>query len=385
MTLNLLVVNHTSLMSGAEATTLDLLREPQDEMRYVWACPPGELAEAARALGTPHVPLRGTTGSLRLSPRDTPIALAELAAMGAGVRRAAAGHRIDLVHAVSMRAGIAAAISRRLGGPPFLVYQHDVAPSGRLGAAIRSLVDPAAARLVGCSGHVLRTLRRAGYRTPGEVVPESIDVDRFLAADGPIDAVRRDLGAGAGPLIAQIAQISPWKGQDVAIRALAEVRRRRPDARLAIVGDVTFAARATRFDNHAYLARLRELVAELRLEDAVIFAGRRSDVPTIMRAVDALLLPSWEEPFGRVVAEAMAAGTPVVATSVGGPAEIIADGRDGLLAPPRHPAAWAAAINRLLDDPAEARRMGERARESAMRFRLDRFYPAIRAAHLAAL
>jgi glycosyltransferase involved in cell wall biosynthesis len=382
---NVLIVNHTGLMSGAEATTLELLREPQDELRYIWASPRGELADAARALGAVHVPLRGTTGSLRLSVRDTPIALAELAGMGVAVRRAVARHRIDLVHAVSMRAGIAAAISRRLGGPPFLIYQHDVAPSRRIGAAIRALVDPPAARLVGCSQHVVDTLRREGFRTPADVVLEPVDVERFRSADGPVERVRRDLAPGDGPLIAEIAQISPWKGQDVAIRALAEVRRRHPDARLAIVGDVKFAARATRFDNPAFAARLHALVAELGLEEAVVFAGRLGDMPTVMRAIDVLLLPSWEEPFGRVVAEAMAAGTPVVATSVGGPAEIIADGRDGLLAPPRDPTAWAAAINRLLDDPAQARRMGERARESAARWGLDGFYSAMRAAHLAAL
>jgi glycosyltransferase involved in cell wall biosynthesis len=383
--LNVLIVNHTALMSGAEATTLELLREPQDELRYLWASPPGALADAARVLGAEHVPLRGTTGSLRLNPRDTPIALAELAAMGVTVRRAAARHRIALVHAVSMRAGIAAAISRRLGGPPFLIFQHDVAPPGRVGAAIRALVDAPAARLVGCSRHIVETLRREGYRTPADVVPEPIDVDRLACSDGDVAPTRRNLAPGEGPLIAEIAQISPWKGQEVAIRALAEVRRRHPDARLAIIGDVKFTARATRFDNPAYLAGLHRLVADLGLQDAVLFAGERTDIPTVMRAIDVLLLPSWDEPFGRVIAEAMAVGTPVVATSVGGPAEIIAHGRDGLLAPPRDPAAWAAAINRLLDDPAERRRMGERARESAARFALDRFYPAMRAAHLAAL
>ena len=127
------------------------------------------------------------------------------------------------------------------------------------------------------------------------------------------------------------------------------------------------------------------LIAELELEDAVVFAGQRPNIPAIMRAVDMLLLPSWEEPFGRVVVEGMAAGRPVIATSVGGPAQTITDGLDGLLAPPKDPQAWAAAINRLLDDPQLARRIGENARAAAERFSVARFYPAIRAAHLAAL
>ncbi len=383
--INALIVNHTAAMSGAEATTLELLRDPDDRFRYFWASPSGPLADAATALGTEHIPLRGTAGSLRLHPRDTPVALAELAQMGMALRRATARHQIHLVHAVSMRAGIVAAICRRLGGPPFLVYQHDVAPPGRVGASIRRLVDPVAGRLVGCSQHVLDTLRREGYRTPAEVVFEPVDLDTYSADSGDAAAVRERLAPGPGPLLAEVAQITPWKGQDTAIRALADVRRSHPDARLMLVGSIKFADRATRYDNHAYQAELERLVRELGLEDAVIFAGQQPDVPTIMRAVDAILLPSWEEPFGRVVAEGMAAGRPVIATTVGGPAETIADGRTGLLAPPKEPAAWAAAITRLLDDPAFARRLGAAGRQAVGHLSLERFHTAMRAAHLAAL
>src|SRR3954447_20015779 len=201
MAVKVLIVSHTALMSGAELTTLELLRERQDEFGYLWASPAAPLADAARELGAEHIALRGTAGSLRLHPRDTPVAIAELAAMGVAVRRATARHGVHLVHAVSMRAGIVAAISRRLGGPPVLVFQHDVAPPGRVGAAIRALVDPVTAHLVGCSGHILGTLRREGYRAPGEVVPEPVDLDRFFAATAPVDATREALAPGPGPLI----------------------------------------------------------------------------------------------------------------------------------------------------------------------------------------
>ena len=385
MRLKLLIVNHTSLMSGAEATTLELLREPQSDIEYLWASPPGPLADAAIALGALHIPLRGTAGSLRLHPRDTTIAVAELGAMGVQLRRATAKHGVHLIHAVSMRAGIVGAISRRLGGPPFLVYQHDVAAPGRVGQAIRALVDPVASRLLGCSQHIIDTLRREGFAAPGQVVPEPIDLEAFRASVEPADTVRARLAPGTGPLLAEIAQITPWKGQDVAIRALAQVRRQHPDARLVIVGDVKFASRSTRYDNHAYLTELKRLVTELGLEDAVIFAGQQSDMPSVMAAIDVLLLPSWEEPFGRVVAEGMAAGTAVVATNVGGPAETITDGHDGLLAPPKDPGAWATAINRLLDDPAWARSLGENGRVAAERYRLSRFYTEMRQSHYAAL
>jgi glycosyltransferase involved in cell wall biosynthesis len=75
-----------------------------------------------------------------------------------------------------------------------------------------------------------------------------------------------------------------------------------------------------------------------------------------------LLVPSWEEPFGRVVIEGMAMSTPVLATANGGPAEVITDGVDGLLLPPRDPAGWADGIRQLLADPARRGSMGRSAR-----------------------
>ena len=100
------------------------------------------------------------------------------------------------------------------------------------------------------------------------------------------------------------------------------MRADHPHARLLIVGEVKFAAANTRLDNRGYLAELHGLARELSLKDAVEFLGEREDAPEIMARADAILVPSIEEPFGRTVAEPMAVGTPVVATTVGGPAEL---------------------------------------------------------------
>ena len=152
------------------------------------------------------------------------------------------------------------------------------------------------------------------------------------------------------------------QGQDTAIEALALLREQGRDAQLLLIGAAKFVARSTRFDNERYLARLHELVARAGLQDRVSWLGEREDVPELMRALDVLLLPSWEEPFGRAVIEAMALGVPVLATEVGGPAEILTDGREGYLLPPRAPAAWARAIAELADDPDLAAAMGRAGR-----------------------
>ena len=93
-----------------------------------------------------------------------------------------------------------------------------------------------------------------------------------------------------------------------------------------------------------------------------------------------MLVPSWEEPFGRTIIEAMAMGVPVVATDVGGPPEILCAGVDhsGLVLPPRQPRLWAEEIQRLLGDPARLAQMAERGRsEARRRFGVERHVEAI--------
>jgi glycosyltransferase involved in cell wall biosynthesis len=180
-----------------------------------------------------------------------------------------------------------------------------------------------------------------------------VDLARFDPATVDGARVRRELGIADGaPLLAIVGQITPWKGQSTAVEALTAVRAERADARLLVVGAPKFVDAATRYDNRAYLAALHEQV----------------DAPDVVAAADLVLVPSWEEPFGRIVVEAMAVGTPVLATRVGGPAEVVSDGEDGLLLDPRDAGAWGRAAARLLADPDALERMGGAARRSARRF-----------------
>jgi glycosyltransferase involved in cell wall biosynthesis len=94
------------------------------------------------------------------------------------------------------------------------------------------------------------------------------------------------------------------------------------------------------------------------LERNVQLLGFRNDVPSLMAAADVFVLPSLVESFGLVIVEAMALGRPVIATSAGGPLEIVVHEETGLLVPPANPQALAQAILRLLANPAQARQMG---------------------------
>jgi glycosyltransferase involved in cell wall biosynthesis len=103
---------------------------------------------------------------------------------------------------------------------------------------------------------------------------------------------------------------------------------------------------------------LRRRVKEAGCGDRIRFVGYRHDIPKIMRGLDVLVLASEAEPCGRVLFEAMASGTAVVATNTGGTPEIVRDGMEGILIPPRNPEALAGAIGALIDDPRLREKLG---------------------------
>jgi glycosyltransferase involved in cell wall biosynthesis len=194
----------------------------------------------------------------------------------------------------------------------------------------------------------------------GVVSHPPVDVDVLLQR--PLSAGTRN---GGDVTMGVVGQITPWKGQDDAIRILALIKESFPAARLRVIGSVVFPASQAAYDNERFAGSLAELAHDLGVGDAVELAGPTEDIGSALAAVDVLLVPSWEEPFGRVVAEAMAAGVPVVATGRGGPAEQIENGVTGFLVEPRRPELWVEPISRLLDDRELRARIAERARAYA--------------------
>jgi len=184
-------------------------------------------------------------------------------------------------------------------------------------------------------------------------------------------SLRAELGVPAtAPLVACVARLFHWKGQAELIRALALVHREFPETRLVIVGAEDVMAGAGR---PSFMGELRALVDELRLEDKVIFTGKRPDVPRVMAAADIFAMASFEEPFGLVFAEAMAMKRPVVGLSNGGTPEVVDHGKTGLLAAPGDVPALARHLATLIGDPALRARMGEEGRRAVeARFSAER-------------
>jgi glycosyltransferase involved in cell wall biosynthesis len=158
--------------------------------------------------------------------------------------------------------------------------------------------------------------------------------------------------AGAGPVIGFVGRIEPRKGPLDLVRAAAAIRASAPGARVVIVGADPYGT------DPAYA---RAVASSPEVEHY----PWTDNAPGLMRHLDVLVLPSYEEPFGTVLSEAMAVGTPVVASAVDGLPEVVRDGVTGRLVPPGAPDALAAAVLEVLSRREE---MGAAAREHARRF-----------------
>ena len=358
-----LYANQTGQMSGAERSLLELLGALPAEVIPAVACPNGDLADAVRALGISVHELPATDLSFRPHPIHTPRGLAWIARAGASLRKLARRLDADLVHANTTRAGLAGLAARGLGAPPVVTHVRDWIPSGRGPAMVLGAVARGSAATIANSRFTAAQLPPASRPV---VIHNPVDAEEF--DPDRIDRAAARSAVGLSPeddVLGVVAQITPWKGQDDAVRILAALLPERPRLRLLIAGTAKFAAASTRFDNVAFERHLRDLARDLGVEGGVRFLGERSDVARVLRATDVLLVPSWREAFGRAALEGLAMRVPVVATSVGGPAEIVRDGVDGLLLEPRDPERWARAVGDLLGDPERLDRMGASGRERA--------------------
>jgi len=199
------------------------------------------------------------------------------------------------------------------------------------------------------------------------VVPLGTDLRYFNPADYHTHETRRFFGLPDSVLtIGVLGRLDKLKGQHVLLQAIPAVVKQAPNVLFVLAGDETAG-------EHGYKEYLLKLAQELEIEPYVKYLPFTDDVPRLLASLDIFVLPSYSETFGLVVIEAMAMELPVIATNAGGVPEIIANGRTGLLVPPRDASAVAGAILRLLNDAALRGSLGHEAREDALsRFDFDR-------------
>jgi glycosyltransferase involved in cell wall biosynthesis len=322
-------------VGGAERVMLALVRGAQEEGHEVSvAAAPGALVAEA---GVPVHPLPLVERRLRRVP---------LAA--AAVARAVRSERPDVVHvhnpAMALAAGMATLRGRR---PRSLVSVHGV-PSRDDRATARTL-RLAGLPVVACGPAIAEAL--TAQRVPllatipnGVPAPPPPSSKASVRAEWNLDAERR--------LVLSVGRLAPEKNHSSVIEAIASV----PDAVLAIVG-----AGPTE-------AELRSQAAGAGVADRVVFAGARADAWQLMGAADAVVLASRGEGMPLTVLEALAIGTPLVATRVRGIVGLVEDGRTAMLVPEGDAAALAAALERVLTDAELASRLVSAGRKHAEGF-----------------
>jgi glycosyltransferase involved in cell wall biosynthesis len=367
--MRILFANHTSAWSGGEVSLMRLVEGLRPDHDVCVACPAtGALADAVDRAGVYRLSLPAVDASLRLHPLQTPVGLAQLGRGGLALARAARRFRADVIHANSPRVGIMASLARARGGPPYVVRAHEHVPPTGVGRMVRGLLVRTAGGVAAVSDYTAERFNEGLAQPVASRVYNSIDHSRFNTAVRPAP-LREQLGLGPdAALLGQVAQITPWKGQDVAIRTVAGLRQAGLDAHLVVVGEVVFGGKGVRYDNHAFQASLERLVDELGVRETVHFLGQRDDMPELVCALDLSLLPSWEEPFGLVTVESMAVGTPPLVGQVGAGPELVEDGVSGRVLPPREQEPWVRAARELLADRDALRRMSEAGPAAAARF-----------------
>lgn len=262
----------------------------------------------------------------------------------------------DIVHTHQIHGDIYGSVAATLGGvqrivstkhndPPFLTEQ----PYKTLHNMTVRLTD----RIVTISENVREFTLEHTTASPDKVrtVHYGLDPQPFdQVSEEEVNSVRSDLADAEEPLVGTVARLVEQKDLGTLLRAIDKVSETHPNVRLAIVGE------------GPKREELESLASDLGIDDRVTFTGYRSDIPALMQAFDVFALPSRWEGFGLVFLEAMAAGTPVVASEVSAVPEIVVDAETGYLVPPGESDEFAEYIDHLLEEPSLAERMGQSGR-----------------------
>ncbi|MDY1005450.1 glycosyltransferase [Curtobacterium sp. CFBP9011] len=354
-------LTHSAALSGSELFLLRVTSAMASIRPVVILAEHGPLeVELASAGVECHVvPLAKVARTHRDTHQAVTLAtLAKVSAVGSvavRIARLCRSRGVELVTTHSAKAHVYGALAACLASVPSVMHLHGVIGAGsgaRANAAVLRLTARLlATAIIANSRHTAASIGR--NRKPLTVIGCPV---------GSLGAARDESPV---PVVSVIGRLSPFKGQDIVIRAFATAAHRGlpTGVRLRIVGDALF-------ERDADFARtLPLLAAELGVADRIDFIGHSQDVAGELARSSVVVHGSRApEGFGQVVVEAMAAGRAVIATAAGGPSEVIRHGVDGLLVPPADVEALAGALRFLLVDPARRAELGAAARASAQRF-----------------
>ncbi len=272
----------------------------------------------------------------------------------------------DIVYANTLKSAVILGFCRKKIEQPMVWHIRDIVsgpPSVLLGLAGR-ISQP---KLIAVSrAAASQPALKFGVTAP-KVIHNGINQEKWVfdSRQQKPEEIKTKLGVKPGEsLIGAFGQLSAWKGQEHAIRALAHLKRRGFLCKLLLAGDAIFA-------EQGYPEHLKKMAGSLGVSGEIIFSGWLDNPAPYMAAADVIVhTPVKPEPFGRVLIEAMALGRPVVSVMSGGIPEIIDHGRSGLLL--KNHGELPFVLEKLLCQPAQAKALGDEARRQAQsRFNLS--------------
>ena len=271
------------------------------------------------------------------------------------LHRAVKRHAIDLIHANSLSVALLGGIVAKINRIPILMHKRYATSYGILDRLCEKLLH----RVILVSEATRWDFAPAAKQT---LIYNGVDLDAFQASPEEVETLRTELfpdEPNAAILVGVVTRITPEKGIHFLVRAMRKLKGEK-DVKLLIVGGPYFQKDVD------YMDALKQEVADLGVEDSVIFTGFLSDTRIVTSLLDIVLVPSIiPEACPRTIIEAMAVGKPVIATPLGGSKELVTP-ETGILVPPEDASAVAEAIATLATDRERLTAMGKAARDRAV-------------------
>jgi glycosyltransferase involved in cell wall biosynthesis len=365
----ILFVHEMAEISGIENVLSDIMLN-LDPARFepIVACPSGPYVKRLQEQHISHIPFTFRLLGLKTRLPGTsirlinPVALLQKVFEGVWLARLIRKYRIDIIHTNSLSSNIAGLIAARLTGKPIIWHIHLY-----MMRMLFQFMLPD--RIVFVSNAVLKNAFPSSAPQQARVI---YNTQSLIKPDSPSRTyhdIRAEFNISADqPLAGMVGTVDPIKGIDSVLKAWALVVKNVPDARLLHVGKIATAR------GSAYMEELNSLIQDSGIDNSVQFAGFRSDVEDVLRALDVYVNFTMNEAHSPGALEAMAAALPIIGANSGGMPEIVLPGETGLLVDNSDIEGLANAISTLLRDPERSQQMGRAGRKRVFsEFALETF------------
>lgn len=365
--MKILFLDQSGKPGGAELCLIDIAKPYKD------SCLVGLFADGPfkNLLEQQHIPVQ-VLASQAIQVRKESSLLQGLSSLGQLTplitRVVQTAREYDLIYANTQKALVVGALASWFSRRPLVYHLHDILSAEHFSQTNRRLAVTLANRFASLVIANSKASQAAFVEAGGnpdivDVVYNGFEVELYQYHQSDSIQLKQQLGFDGKFLVGHFSRLAPWKGQHILLEALAQCPQ---EVTAILVGDALFG-------EQDYIEQLHAQVTVQRLEQRVRFLGFRSDVVPLMAACDLVAHTSTAaEPFGRVIAEAMLCGRPVVAAQAGGAIELVETGKTGWLVSPGDSQQLATAIKTCWQQPEVGKAIAHQAQiEASQRFNLS--------------